>query len=261
MISLRTALPALAILAAAPALAGEITGEATYRERMMLPPGATFEAVLEDVGRADAPGIPLGKFGPAPASGPPFAYRIRFDDTAVRGPKHFYALRASILHRGRLLFTTTDRITPLATGPGGPIVMRRVPGEPSRQPPPPAAPASSAAEALGTAYWRLTEVNGRRIAGGQPGEAHLRFNVAEGRVAGSGGCNRITGGFSAGPGRIRFRQMAGTMMACPGPAMQTERAFLDALKQVARWRINGDRLTLANGRGRPILRLVAVHMR
>ena len=32
-----------------------LTGTATYRERIALPPGAVFEATLEDVTRADAP--------------------------------------------------------------------------------------------------------------------------------------------------------------------------------------------------------------
>ena len=31
-----------------------IKGTATYRERMALPPGAMFEATIEDVSRADA---------------------------------------------------------------------------------------------------------------------------------------------------------------------------------------------------------------
>jgi len=40
----------------APAFAGaSISGTAAYRERMLLPPGAVFEATLENVSRADAP--------------------------------------------------------------------------------------------------------------------------------------------------------------------------------------------------------------
>ena len=34
---------------------GTVTGTATYRERMALPANAVFEAVLEDVSKADAP--------------------------------------------------------------------------------------------------------------------------------------------------------------------------------------------------------------
>ena len=56
------------LLAAAVALAtvrrrreGEVTGTASYRERIALPPGAVFEAVLEDVSLADAPAQELGR--------------------------------------------------------------------------------------------------------------------------------------------------------------------------------------------------------
>ena len=38
-----------------------LTGTATYRERIALPPGAVFEATLEDVSRADAPAEVLGR--------------------------------------------------------------------------------------------------------------------------------------------------------------------------------------------------------
>ncbi|HEY7473655.1 MAG TPA: YbaY family lipoprotein, partial [Vicinamibacterales bacterium] len=45
---------AVLALAANAAVAQTIKGTATYRERMALPPGAVFEAALEDVSRADA---------------------------------------------------------------------------------------------------------------------------------------------------------------------------------------------------------------
>jgi uncharacterized lipoprotein YbaY len=47
------------LLIAAPLLAQTIKGTATYRERIALPPGALFEAAIEDVSRADAPASTL----------------------------------------------------------------------------------------------------------------------------------------------------------------------------------------------------------
>jgi putative lipoprotein len=38
----------------------EVSGTATYRERIALPPDAVFIAVLADVSRADAPAVEIG---------------------------------------------------------------------------------------------------------------------------------------------------------------------------------------------------------
>jgi putative lipoprotein len=54
---LRLATHALATIATAvciPASAATLQGSAAYRERIALPPDAVFEAVLQDVSRADA---------------------------------------------------------------------------------------------------------------------------------------------------------------------------------------------------------------
>jgi len=71
----RHALRVLALLAWAvctPALAGTLQGTALYRERIALPPDAVFEAVLEDVSRADASALVLGRARLDPAGNPPF---------------------------------------------------------------------------------------------------------------------------------------------------------------------------------------------
>lgn len=128
MIQLRKlALLAVALmLAASPALAGELRGTAFYRERMALPPGATFEIVLENISLADAPAVVIGKFGPVPARVPPFRFAIRYRDAAVKGPAHFYNLRASVRLNGRLLFTTTQATFPFPRRGKLSVPMQRV---------------------------------------------------------------------------------------------------------------------------------------
>jgi copper homeostasis protein (lipoprotein) len=73
----RHALRALALLAGAvgtPTLAGMVQGTALYRERIALPSDAAFEAVLEDVSRADAPARVLGSARLDQAGNPPFRF-------------------------------------------------------------------------------------------------------------------------------------------------------------------------------------------
>lgn len=91
------------------ARADTLTGTALIRERIALPPGAVFEAVIEDVSRADAPAARLAATVIADMGQPPIAFSIDYDPTAL-DPRAIYALRATIRHEERLLFTT-DTIT------------------------------------------------------------------------------------------------------------------------------------------------------
>ena len=63
--------------------AGHVTGTASYRERIALPPGAVFEAVLEDVSVADAPASELGRATVADPGNPPFDFDIAYDPADI----------------------------------------------------------------------------------------------------------------------------------------------------------------------------------
>lgn len=101
--------------------AGTIQGIATYRERLALPPDAIFEAELQDISRADAPAVILGRARLVPAGQPPFRFEIEYDGAAVE-PRGRYAVRATITYQGRLLFTT-DRIHPVLDGRNAPLEL------------------------------------------------------------------------------------------------------------------------------------------
>jgi copper homeostasis protein (lipoprotein) len=106
------------------AWAGTLQGLATYRERIALPPDAVFEAILEDVSRADAPAVVLGRAKLAPAGQPPFRFSIAYDDNAVV-PRRTYMLRASVRQGDRLLFTT-ERGYPAMGGAVAPVALMLV---------------------------------------------------------------------------------------------------------------------------------------
>ena len=112
---------ALACATIGTAWAGTLQGTAAYRERMMLPPDAVFEAQLQDIARADAPANVLGRARLDPAGQPPFRFEIAYDDAAIK-PGGRYAVRATVTHRGQLLFTT-DRIHPVLDGRGAPLEL------------------------------------------------------------------------------------------------------------------------------------------
>lgn len=93
------------------ARADSLTGTALIRERIALPPGSVFEAVIEDIARADAPATVLARRVIDNPGQPPFAFSIDYDSGAL-DPRAVYALRATIRREGRLLFAT-DTITPV----------------------------------------------------------------------------------------------------------------------------------------------------
>ncbi len=98
---------------------GTLQGTATYRERLALPADALFEAELQDVSRADAPAVVLGRSRLVPAGQPPFRFEIAYDDAAVQSGRR-YSVRATIRQQGRLLFTT-DRMYPVLDGRNEPL--------------------------------------------------------------------------------------------------------------------------------------------
>lgn len=104
-----------------------VRGSAFYRERIALPPGAVFEATLEDVSRADAPAEVLGRVSLDAGSGPPYPFTIPYDPARL-DPRGRYVVRAGITVDGRLLFTS-DSFHPVISG-GHPdsveILMRQV---------------------------------------------------------------------------------------------------------------------------------------
>lgn len=238
--------------AASLAQAGTVTGTALYRERMALPPGATFEAMLEDVSRAGAPATILGRYGPVPAGTPPFAFKIEYADAAVV-PGGRYNVRTSVRSGDKLLFITDRHVEALT---GKPLDLRMV-----RVAEAPTAKGGKPPTSLRNTHWKLVALNGKpvTVAKGQR-EPHLVLKADELRVSGSGGCNNVMGGFELEGESLRFIQMASTMMACP-EGMEQEGRFLKTLESVARFRIAGDALTLFDAKGRAAAKFRAVALR
>ena len=97
-----------------------LTGTAHIREQIALPPGAVFEAVIEDVARADAPATRLAGTVIEGPGQPPIAFSIDYEPSAL-DPRAIYSLRATIRHEGRLLFTTDTINRVLAEGDPAPV--------------------------------------------------------------------------------------------------------------------------------------------
>ncbi|HYD75992.1 YbaY family lipoprotein [Ramlibacter sp.] len=135
----RRSFAALALLLSActlpipPAGQALLTGTATYRERMALPPGAQFEATIENVWRADASAVPVAGTR-QPVTGVPIQFAIAYDPALLR-PGERYGVRARIRAGDGAMLFATDRAYPLPLpGPDGQahvdLLLRRAAGQP-----------------------------------------------------------------------------------------------------------------------------------
>jgi putative lipoprotein len=104
-----------------------VRGEATYRERLAVPPGARLEVLLLDVSRADAPSETIGGVTLSDIGQPPYRFEIAYRPEQIIA-SHTYVVQARLTHQGRLLFIT-DQAYPVITR-GHPtevqIVLKRV---------------------------------------------------------------------------------------------------------------------------------------
>jgi putative lipoprotein len=240
---------ALGLLPAGGAFAttGTLRGTVSYRERIALPPGAIVEVKLLDVSLADAPARIIAETRVSGARNPA-RYVLHFDRAQIQ-PRRRYALQARILHRGQLLFFNTSHHGIFDGGPEQTdIRVERVAASPSPAPERKASPVGR---------WLLEDI---RRAGVIDRLQTVLQIAADGRVSGSGGCNRMSGSATITGTRISFGPVAATQMACTPAAMNQEQKFFAGLREVRRWRTDPARgkLVLLDGRGRPMMTFSAM---
>jgi len=245
---MRSTLLSTTALISMSASAASITGSATYLERIALPPDATFEAVVEDVSRMDAPAQVIGRVSFMPAGQVPIKFEVPYVESQVQ-QNHRYNVRARILQDGQLIYTTTQAHPVLTQGGGTTadmMVMKRM-----------TPPAARSDRPLTDTQWRLVELHGGPVkkVGEQPPPSLLLQSDGQ-RLTGSGGCNRMTGSYQLNGQSITFGKVASTMMACVD-GMEQETAFFKALDQTRAWKVQGDALELLDASATTIARFVA----
>ncbi len=107
--------------------------------------------------------------------------------------------------------------------------------------------------------WRLDQLGGEPVAsaGDPQRDPQLQFDRRNGRVSGSGGCNRVSGTFERNGSTLKLSQLASTRMACTDPGLSTKEAqFFAALQATASYRLQGPtRLALLDAGGRTLATL------
>lgn len=104
--------------------------------------------------------------------------------------------------------------------------------------------------------WRLVELMGKPVAADER-FPFIHLHAKEGRISGFGGCNSIGGAYELKAGnRVRFTNMASTMMACPD--MELEQEFFKVLNMADNFACDGKTLFLHKARMAPLARFEAV---
>lgn len=234
-----------------------VRGTATYSDRFVLPHTAVFEATLEDVNGAQ-PEL-IARIRNEQPGNVPIPFVISYDASRII-QSHSYLVRARILVNGSEWFTTNVNYPVLTAGHGSDVqlLLRRVGSSGTPLP----GRSDGIPITLENTYWKLISMPNTVVRAGTPQQgANITLHSSNKTMSGSGGCNRISGGYSLSGDRLSFGRTTSTMMACADPIMtNTEQIFLKALPRVTRWRIMAASLELLDSAGKVVATFEPVHM-
>jgi len=233
--------------------AGVLHVEVFYRERIMLPPTATIEVVLEDAAKMDVAAELIAKRTVPAKVGPPYRVALEYYPSKLHG-RGRYGVRARIVNDGQLMFTSTQ-FNPAFGADGSHessphdlvrVLVSRVAGA-----------RKTNATSITSTRWVLEKLRGEPAGLGAGGQTpHITLQGAEPRVSGFAGCNQISGGYTLAGDQLSFGQMAMTKRACP-EGMELEREFAKALEETKSCEVSDDVLQLRDEDGAVIAELKA----
>jgi putative lipoprotein len=245
-----------------------LVGEALYRERILLPPGAELHLTLEDVSKMDVPSTVIATSSQVLTGAPPYEFSLDYSAEDIDARMQ-YSLRVKIMLDGKLLFTSTERLDPFKQPEDAIVIQLSMVGSAKDQKQ--AAQLSEADTGLAVVsvnplaeltntYWKLVNLNETDVVmvEDQEREAFLQLRDDTKSVKGFAGCNTFTGSYTVDGNDLSFGPLAATRKACPA-GMETESEFFQVLDGTTHFSIHEETLTLLNERKKPVARLVAVY--
>ena len=245
-----------------------LVGEALYRERILLPPGAELHLTLEDVSKMDVPSTVIATSSQVLTGAPPYEFSLDYSAEDIDARMQ-YSLRVKIMLDGKLLFTSTERLDPFKQPEDAIVIQLSMVGSAKDQKQ--AAQLSEADTGLAVVsvnplaeltntYWKLVNLNETDVVmvEDQEREAFLQLRDDTKSVKGFAGCNTFTGSYTVDGNDLSFGPLAATRKACPA-GMETETEFFQVLDGTTHFSVHEETLTLLNERKKPVARLVAVY--
>ncbi|MBY5994129.1 YbaY family lipoprotein [Ferrimonas balearica] len=90
-----------------------LTGQVSYRERILLKPGTMMTVTLEDISKMDVAAEPVSSLSFEVQGPPPFPFALQYDPTRIQ-ERHRYGLRVRIEEGSALKFINDSHIDPFA---------------------------------------------------------------------------------------------------------------------------------------------------
>ncbi len=220
-------LAAGSVLSSCPAQADSMRtlhGQALYRERMALPPGAVLSVWIEDTGATRGAPLVMAERREEIHHGVPIPYTLTYP---ALPPGGHYVLNAEITVEGHRLFATPEGGTSLDHPQ---LLLRRVAGTSIRAP---------------YGAWRIQSVGSLHF--DNTAEAPGLTLQQDGTVYGTDGCNRLMGHFRLTTQSLHFLPLAMTRKACLPSLMTQEQQIGAFLPTVTSWSRDGESHLVLHG--------------
>jgi putative lipoprotein len=224
-----------------------LVGEAYYRERNLLPPGAELHLTLEDVSKMDVPSSVIATATQALTGAPPYEFKLGYFEANV-DLRMQYNLRVTIMLDGESLFTSTEQLNPFREPEKDIVIMLSMVSATNEELPTVTSHDADTGLAvvsvdplaeLSNTYWKLLSLNEIDVAMAekQTNEAFLQLRADNSSVKGFGGCNVFTGSYNVNGNDLNFGPLAATRAACVA-GMDTESDFMQVLDVTAYYSIH-----------------------
>jgi len=226
-----------------------ITGALTYLPRVALPPDSIAVVELREGPDPDDAIVAEQRIA-LKGRQVPVPFELTVDGSLLaRQPE--YAFRGGIVHRGEPIWLTDTVPVSVNVGHVELGTLRMTTHRPGSAPGGAPGTLGAPPEALGGGEWQIIELDGEHTL--RDARPTLLFE-ASGYAGGHGSCNRYSGPYRVDGTRLRFGDLASTMMACEDPVMRQERRLFDLLAGVRRYRLDDDgTLVLETDDGRTLL--------
>ena len=217
-----------------------MSGTVTYRERVALPPDAIAEIQILDATVANANAPPVASVTVASrGTQVPLSFSLPYDARRI-DKSHLYTIRASIASKSEVLFASD--IAHGVITQGNPtrveLVLSRV--DPA---------AASVSGDLAGSSWVLVDLQGTPVV--TDTHVTLDFSV-NGKVSGSGSCNRYSATVELSGTSIRFGAVGATRMACGTAVSLQEVQYFEALESANRFALENGVLSIYGGAAKPL---------
>lgn len=209
--------------------------EVSYRERKMLPPGATLTVTLEDVSKMDVASVVIDSKTTTLNGAPPYQMTLEYSPSQI-DPRMNYALRARIEHQGKLLFINQQHIPAFSDAAQS---TRKILVQSVNHTPNSIAPKLAVIDG----NWSLIQL-GEKNAADLGSNTMPTLLIKDDQLSGFAGCNRYHGTFTQQNQQLALGPMAMTKMLCQGQAQNIEDDYLQALNKVDNYKVNSATLKL-----------------